>query len=264
MVALDGLSRALGGLGFSKYEVAAYLALVRVNPVSGYELAKVSGVPQAKVYEVLGRLKVRGAAVQVSAEPALYAPLNPMELVRRLRSQYGGLCDELESGLQQLKDEGGVEYIWNLLDYDAILAKARNLCDESSQELQVLCWEVEYGKLEDCLGAACKRGVKLFVVGHGLETMNGCAVVAHGVLPHVMEERGRQLAVVSDNRATLLSSVDPTATGVWTRNSGLIALGRELIMHEAYLWRVLHRFRDIVVQEYGENLERLRTWDRSS
>jgi len=259
----DGLRGILGEFGFTKYEAAAYIALVRANPASGYEVAKVSGVPQAKIYEVLARLKAKSVVTQISRDSALYAPLDPSELVRQLRSTHAGFCDELENGLQQVKQEGGVEYIWNLLDYGSILTKARGLCDESVRALEILCWDVEYRELDSPLTAARNRGVKVFVVGHGLESVDGCCVVAHGVLPHVMKERGRQLVVVSDDRTVLLSSVQPVSTGLWTRNQGLVSLAREFIIHEAYLWRVLSRFPEVVMKEYGEHLERLRTLDGS-
>jgi len=32
-------------LGFSEYEAKAYVALLRENPVTGYQLSKLSGVP---------------------------------------------------------------------------------------------------------------------------------------------------------------------------------------------------------------------------
>jgi hypothetical protein len=47
-------------LGFSEYEARAYLALVQRNPLNGYELAKVPGVPRANIYAVLQKLKERG------------------------------------------------------------------------------------------------------------------------------------------------------------------------------------------------------------
>jgi hypothetical protein len=42
MADLTGL---LQQLGFSEYEARAYLALLQQNPLNGYELAKVSGLP---------------------------------------------------------------------------------------------------------------------------------------------------------------------------------------------------------------------------
>jgi len=48
-------------LGFGEYEARAYTALVRRNPLTGYELAKVSGVPRPNIYAVIERLQHKGA-----------------------------------------------------------------------------------------------------------------------------------------------------------------------------------------------------------
>ncbi|MBN1935168.1 MAG: TrmB family transcriptional regulator, partial [Anaerolineae bacterium] len=32
-------------IGFSEYEAKAYIALLRENPITGYQLSKLSGVP---------------------------------------------------------------------------------------------------------------------------------------------------------------------------------------------------------------------------
>ena len=44
-------------LGFSEYEACAYQALLQQNPVTGYELAKVSGIPRPNIYPILQKLE---------------------------------------------------------------------------------------------------------------------------------------------------------------------------------------------------------------
>jgi HTH-type transcriptional regulator, sugar sensing transcriptional regulator len=46
-------------LGFGDYEARAYVTLLQRSPVSGYELAKTSGIPRANVYAVLQKLEER-------------------------------------------------------------------------------------------------------------------------------------------------------------------------------------------------------------
>ncbi len=40
-------------LGFSQYEAQAYVGLLGREPLTGYALANVTGIPQPKVYETL-------------------------------------------------------------------------------------------------------------------------------------------------------------------------------------------------------------------
>jgi len=59
------ITALLQQLGFSEYEARAYLALLQRNPLNGYELAKVSGLPRANVYAVLQKLEDRGFEMKI-------------------------------------------------------------------------------------------------------------------------------------------------------------------------------------------------------
>ena len=54
----------LAQIGFTEYEAKVYLALLALNPATGYQLSKESGVPRSMVYEALKRLHARGAALE--------------------------------------------------------------------------------------------------------------------------------------------------------------------------------------------------------
>jgi sugar-specific transcriptional regulator TrmB len=57
-------TRLLGRLGFLVSEARVYVALLRQQALTGYELAKVTGIPRANVYPVLKKLEQRGAAAR--------------------------------------------------------------------------------------------------------------------------------------------------------------------------------------------------------
>ena len=65
----------LQNLDFTQYEAKAYLSLLRRGRISGYELAKNSGVPASKIYQVLNRLLEKEIIVALDSEPKKYAPI---------------------------------------------------------------------------------------------------------------------------------------------------------------------------------------------
>jgi len=69
-------ARLRGLLGLSGYEARAYLALLRLGRAQPREVARESGVPQQRVYDVLRSLEWRGL---VKAEGPYYAPVPPEE-----------------------------------------------------------------------------------------------------------------------------------------------------------------------------------------
>ena len=82
-------------LGFTEYEARAYHALLQYHPVSGYELAKVSGIPRANIYVVLQKLEERGAVIRAEdGDSTRYLPVAPDELL-----DIGGIAaDEARHG----------------------------------------------------------------------------------------------------------------------------------------------------------------------
>lgn len=55
-------------LGFGDYEARTYITLLQRRPLSGYELAKSSGVPRSNIYTVLRKLEARGAVVRCNCQ----------------------------------------------------------------------------------------------------------------------------------------------------------------------------------------------------
>ncbi|MDA4896313.1 TrmB family transcriptional regulator, partial [Streptomyces sp. MS2A] len=56
----ENILDVLKNLNFTEYESKAYLALLEESPLTGYAVAKKSGVPRSKIYEVLESLVIRG------------------------------------------------------------------------------------------------------------------------------------------------------------------------------------------------------------
>ena len=49
-------------LGMTEYEAKAYMALMRCQPATPYEIAKAAGLPTSKIYETIKRLTDQGGA----------------------------------------------------------------------------------------------------------------------------------------------------------------------------------------------------------
>ena len=66
---MKNLILLLQNIGFSQYEARAYLALLQQSSVTGYELAKNSGIPASKIYQILNRLIERELILVIDSEP---------------------------------------------------------------------------------------------------------------------------------------------------------------------------------------------------
>ena len=83
------LLEQLTRIGFTEYEAKVYLALLRQNPATGYQISKDSGVPRSMVYETLSRLHGRGLVLEtVEGRATLYRPLPPQTFLDQNQSEH--------------------------------------------------------------------------------------------------------------------------------------------------------------------------------
>src|SRR5512136_420329 len=133
------LIEQLAKTGFSEYEAKVYVALQRVSPATGYQIAKESGVPRSTIYEVLGKLITRGAVVTQSfGDMVRYAPVPPDLLLDRMRHEFEDTLDELADGFKRVTTTpGGPGQTWNISGRDNILAHARQMIERAQKEVAV-------------------------------------------------------------------------------------------------------------------------------
>jgi sugar-specific transcriptional regulator TrmB len=235
-------------LGFSQYEAQAYLALLRENPLNGYELARASGIPRPNVYPVLQKLVARGAARQVDTpEGAEYAPVPPEELLTRLRARFQTTLEAASGGLQQVAAAPTREQILNLRGRPAMLEEARTLLAQAGQNLLVSTWPEEALELAGPLHQAQERGVRITTL-----CLRGCeqpCPACRGEVyryPVARDAGRRWLVLVSDDQKLLAGEVAPSgdALAVLTRQPMLVNLSAGYIQNSIALASILSALGD--------------------
>lgn len=81
----DNILEVLKNLNFTEYEAKAYLTLLEESPLTGYAVAKNSGVPRSKIYEVLDSLAMRGDILISHGNTQQYVPIPAKELIKNRR-----------------------------------------------------------------------------------------------------------------------------------------------------------------------------------
>src|SRR5512142_295755 len=161
---------ALEQLGFSTYEARAYIGLLRQNPITGYQLSKLSGVPRSRIYETLERLVAKGYAVALQTEPAEYSPLTAHELVAHLQEQFDGTLSTLEAELRKVSTAQATESMWNLRGREDILRRARRMIAQAEESVYLVGWGATIQELQPELEAADQRGIRIVLITCGENT----------------------------------------------------------------------------------------------
>lgn len=263
----DRLVKSLTELGFSTYEARAYVGLLKHGPGTGYALANATGIPQPKVYETLQRLTKRGAAVQVSEEPARYSALPAEKLLERLTSEFKERVSSAQAEVEGLWS-GGKKVVWHeplirIEGLDPILDESRTLITEAEERLYISGWGDQLTVLREELVEAARRDVLISVLHFGglhFEIPFG-QTVRHASTEGVLypRHRSRQLAVVADSSVALwaLSRDSEDWSAAVTKDGPLVSVVKAYIRHDIYVQRIYHQLGPEMHAEFGRGLERL-------
>jgi predicted transcriptional regulator len=225
----------LGELGFGGYEARAYITLLKQGPLTGYQLAKASGVPRANIYAVLRRLEERGAVVVVQTESGRrYRAVDHREFLARLERSFEVRLGQVARALDQVIRAESPSYVYNFTGYASLIAQAGRLIEAAGRQLLVSGWEPELAQLAPALALAGDRGVAVTLV-----CMSGCAAPCRQYPGRVYKYRLRQpgdcrwLLVVADGQQLVAGQVeaDGRVVGTTTRQQLLIAVATWYIRH---------------------------------
>lgn len=242
---MDELLKEMQKIGFTNYEAKIYIALLQKNPATGYELSKLSGVPQAKVYENISRLTNSGTVLTIGTEPAKYVPLPPEELLKTAQASFQKSINMLGEILPGLSRGQKSDYVWNIKGYDLTMEKAAQMIGEASRELMISLWEEEALYLYNELTGAVNRGVSAKVLLYGKLKIDGINNIHYHGSEEKLKQRvgGRWITAVADGKEVLTGQVTKESDGVsiWTKNPSIVFISSRSIEHEIYISKKIDR-----------------------
>ncbi len=150
---------AMKQLGFTATDARAYVALLKTNPATGYELATQSGVPRSAIYNVLKRLQSLGLINAVQEKPARYVPLAPEKLFALLETRFTRSLESLRGGIDRLADKPDTSVTWTVEGYEAMLEQAVQKIEKAKSTVVASVWGREARHFEKALQDAVDRGV---------------------------------------------------------------------------------------------------------
>ncbi len=251
-------------LGFSGYEARAYITLLKNYPVTGYELAKSSGIPPSKIYEVISKLLARSIISPLSGKPVKYIPQNSRVFFKNLRVNFQETISYLEKNLPALTD-ASIDYVWNVNDMNDFLGRAKDMIATAKKEIVLMGWDSEITQLLDVLKKS--RLKKIAIIQYGSAHIPVGAVYNHGIEEVLEREKGgRQFSLATDKSSLLqgLISARGTFRGVYTSHASLVEMAVDHMRHEIYTTKMYDAFAQQMDDHFGgKELKRLRNiWEK--
>jgi len=256
----DNLVSKLVEIGFSEYEAKAYLALLRKSPVTGYELSKLSGVPRSMIYEVVGKLTARGAALTLrTGGTTKYAPVPAAEFLDQLHREREELIASLKDDLATLTSAPDLEYVWNIEGHENIMGKAMEMIDQAETRVYLALLPATFPALQPALEGAIGRGVQVVIYTTGdIDLPGGQLVVASMSEEALSQAGGLGLILVIDGEEVLIGEwlTATQARASWTSSPLLVFIAEHHLRTDLYLPQILallgDRALDIIQEEDRE------------
>lgn len=252
---------ALVQLGFSAYEGRAYLALVHENPLTAYELAKNSGIPTSKIYEVIRKLERRNVIHAVHGERSkVFVPLPPDEFIEGLKDFMDEAAASISKELAEVKAGMDRGYTWHIKDYEGLIHKSRRMIAAARGALLLSIWPQEMSFLADSLHHARERGVKTALVHYGAPEISIAQLYVHPVEGTIYAERdARVFTLVADSREALNGTILPAKTdAIWSMNEGYVMMAESYIRHDIYQMKTVMRLAPLLKEIFGNGYEKMR------
>lgn len=226
-------------LGFTAYEAKAWLAMAAAGPLTGYEVAKRSGIPRANIYPVLKRLVERGAARCLDTTDGPRHVATPtLELLESMQREQRDLIAAAQASLPREPQRADAPRVYALQTVAQVRAVARRLVAGARATLLIAVQPLEAALLAPDVADAAARDVKITTLcldacepecGGCRGTIHRCAC-ASGT-------SGRWLVIVADDARAVVAEFDGLdgVSAIETRQPLMVQLAAAYIRQSAAL-----------------------------
>lgn len=249
-------------LGLNSYEAKVYVALLKKYPATGYEVSQIANIPQSRAYDTLKSLEQQKIVTATNSKPITYTPIKPTELTKRFKRKITSTLDFLEKNLPSVKDDY-TEPVLSISGRSKIREKVIEVIQNAQKEIFLEVWAQDYKFIEPYLLEAYDRGVEVKIVGYdNLQSKFGL-VFEHGFAKEIEQSLGGRMIILAvDNQEGIVgnssSDKNETLQVVWTKNTAIVFLIKEFIVHDMYLLDVEENLAEQMKLVYGKGLKALR------
>lgn len=249
-------------LGFTEYEAKAYLALLSESPATGYAVAKNSGVPRSKIYEVLESLTAKGDVIVSQGDTPLYRAVPAKELIAARKAKAEENFHAAEQLLEQYEQSvNDHKNIWNIAGRDAILQKVCECIGTAQKRILVEIWAEDFPSIEPALKEAALRGVSISIISYGDIQADYADIYPHDMSDKITSEYGGRWIVFSADDSQVVAgtiSFGSDSRAAWTQHQGLVMPITEVMIHDLYIAEIMNAHRDVLEATFGKDLIELR------
>lgn len=224
--------------GLGRQEALIYITLLKNGELTGYEVAKLTGISRSNVYNALASLVERGAAYVCEGSANKYVAVSIEEFcnnrIRYLQEQEKYLL--MNAPKRQLPTEG---YI-TIEGYDHIIDKIHHMILGATQRIYFSATESFLEKWEKEIGTLLEKKVKVVLLSEKLpENLQQENIIFYKRLPaeEVWDPGEQQIRLIIDSAYVLTGEVvgGSTDTCLYSAQKNFVNVFKEAMSNEIKL-----------------------------
>jgi len=214
--------------GLTRHESELYIALCREGELTGYEAAKVTGIPRANAYQALAALVEKGGAYLVERSVPHYISVPVDEYCKNVLSH----MEEVVEIIKRECPKGPEPYepYITITGFKHILDKMKNIIGEAKERVYISMSDNEFAYIINEIQNAVKRGVKVVAIASGKLDIDGT------IIHHKAKAPG-QIRIIADSANVLTGSITESEndTCLYSKNKPLVELIKDSLKNEIKL-----------------------------
>lgn len=234
----------LQNLGLNQYEAKAYASLLKIGTSNAYKVSKESGIPRARIYDVLETLADRGLAMveESNENTKIYTPVPSKVFLEKTRKEWENDFDDVSSALREFEAEANKQdiYVFTIKGKENIISYCTQLLKDANQYVMISMWNQMYDLLLPELNECENRGCKVLGVGHNIQDPIADIETHHDGKYHDMPEKLHWFIISSDSKKMLYGySAEADKDAFYTEDASHIYLLEDYIMHDMVVNRLV-------------------------
>lgn len=214
--------------GLTRHESELYVALSREGELTGYEAAKVTGIPRANAYQALAALVEKGGAYLVEGSVLRYTAVQVEEYCKNVVDHIKEVTEIIK--MECPKGRKPYEPYITISGLKHILNKIENIIGDAKERVYISMTDKEFDYISDELEKAIKRGVKVVAIASGNLDINGAAV-------HYTTKASGQIRLIADSAEVLTGCITGSEQDIclYSKNKPLVELVKDSLKNEIQL-----------------------------
>ncbi|KGP71692.1 TrmB family transcriptional regulator [Pontibacillus yanchengensis] len=235
--------------GFTQYESQVYQALITVDePLDASAIVKRSGVPRAKVYEVLHRMTEKGMILESTVEKKrMYTALPIESTIEKLKADFEDNVEQLRNA--QIKETPIDDRVWTLKNNQSIQSLLKELLHQAKDSIIISGWADDLEEYLPILEAKSNEGLSVNI--HSIGSLETTIPSVSTLIPdthHETLERSRILII--DEQEMLFAGIEETKwQAIRSQSRPLVKFFTEFFYHDVALTEITQKYKTQIMED---------------